>query len=165
MKRYHPKLTDIKVRMVKRTRKKMKNIFWSQQISKFLTSLNGLAFAPSAVRSGFGKGKATTVPADFKPILRFVACSDIHLKPEGNPDATIRFGQLFDDMYAYSEKSDCHNTLDAVLVAGDFTGRGTEAQMLSFKQTLDENLKEGTEATLSLASHEYFHDGEESALK
>jgi len=101
---------------------------------------------------------------NFKPVLRFLVVSDVHYSDDPDCVERKRMTQALKTAYELSGKEEYSN-LDALYVVGDFTGRGTETQMLSFKQTLDENLKEGTEATLSLASHEYFHDGEESALE
>lgn len=101
---------------------------------------------------------------NFKPVLRFLVVSDVHYSDDPECIERKRMTQALKTAYELSEKEEYSN-LDALYVVGDFTGRGTEPQMRSFKQTLDENLKSGTEATLSLASHEYFHDGEEAALE
>lgn len=101
---------------------------------------------------------------NFKPVLRFLVVSDVHYSDDPECIERKRMTQALKTAYELSEKEEYSN-LDALYVVGDFTGRGTDAQMLSFKQTLDEYLMDGTEATLSLASHEYFHDGEESALE
>ena len=101
---------------------------------------------------------------NFKPVLRFLVVSDVHYSDDPECIERKRMTQALKTAYELSEKEE-YSSLDALYVVGDFTGRGTDAQMLSFKQTLDEYLMDGTEATLSLASHEYFHDGEESALE
>ena len=101
---------------------------------------------------------------NFKPVLRFLVVSDIHYGSEADCVEKKRMAQALKTAYELSEKED-YSKLDALYVVGDFTKRGEEAQMLAFKQTLDDYLKEETEAVVSLASHEFMHDGEQSALE
>ncbi len=98
---------------------------------------------------------------NFKPVLRFTVVSDVHYKDEDTVERA-RMKQAVETSYALSEKEE-YSKLDALYVVGDFANSGTEAQMVAFKNTLDETLKEGTKAVLSLASHE-FSAGEEVAL-
>lgn len=100
---------------------------------------------------------------NFKPVLRFMVVSDVHY-PEERSVEHERMEKALETAYALSEKEE-YSKLDAVYVVGDFTQRGAKEQMLAFKKTLDEYVKEGTEVTVSLASHEYMADGEETALK
>lgn len=100
---------------------------------------------------------------NFNPVLRFMVVSDIHYKDEDSVERA-RMKQAVQTAYALSEKEQ-YSKLDAIYVVGDFATRGTETQMLAFRETLRETVKEGTEVTLSLASHEYMCDGEENALK
>ncbi len=100
---------------------------------------------------------------NFNPILRFMVVSDIHYRDEDSVERA-RMKRAVQTAYALSEKEQ-YSKLDAIYVVGDFATRGTETQMLAFRETLRENVKEGTEVTLSLASHEFMCDGEENALK
>ena len=100
---------------------------------------------------------------NFNPILRFMVVSDIHYRDEDSVERA-RMKQAVQTAYTLSEKEQ-YSKLDAIYVVGDFATRGTETQMLAFRETLRENVKEGTEVTLSLASHEFMCDGEENALK
>ncbi|MBQ8027444.1 MAG: hypothetical protein IJ261_04935, partial [Clostridia bacterium] len=100
---------------------------------------------------------------NFKPVLRFMVVSDIHYRDEDSIERK-RMKQAVKTAYALSEKEE-YSSLDAIYVVGDFATRGTETQMLAFRDTLSETVKEGTEVTLSLASHEYMCDGEENAIK
>ncbi len=100
---------------------------------------------------------------NFKPVLRFLVVSDIHYAEERSVEYE-RMEKALCTAYELSEKEE-YSKLDAVYVVGDFTKRGSEAQMRAFKKTLDENIKDGTEVTVSLASHEYMTDGEDAALK
>lgn len=101
---------------------------------------------------------------DFSPVLRFLVVSDVHYADDAECIERKRMTQALKTAYELSENEE-YSKLDALYVVGDFSKRGSEAQMLSFKQTLDENIKEGTDVTISLASHEYMTDGEEEALK
>ena len=81
---------------------------------------------------------------NFKPVLRFLVVSDVHYSDDPECIERKRMTQALKTAYELSGKEEYSN-LDALYVVGDFTGRGTDAQMLSFKQTLDEYLKDGTE--------------------
>ncbi len=98
---------------------------------------------------------------NFKPILRFMVVSDVHYKNEGCVEGE-RFVKAIKTAYELSEK-ESYSKLDALYVVGDFANRGAESEMQGVKDILDANLKEETEAVLSLASHEYMTDGEEAA--
>ncbi len=129
------------------------NNYLSQSVSKFLTLLFGSLFLFSGFRSGFF-GKETEVPDDFSPILRFVVCSDIHLNGEENQEAAIRFRNLFKDMYAYAQ-SCSYKTLDAVVVAGDFTGGGAQMQYEMYNKIVSESIREETQLLTVLGNHEF----------
>ena len=125
----------------------------SQIAYKTLTGVWGAAFLPSGVKSGF-KGKKTVVPDDFTPVLRFAVCSDIHLNGDVGQTAAVRFGQLFDDMYAYSE--DCsYNKFDAMMVAGDFSGGGAEKQYVMYNKITEEKLRPETKLLTVIGNHEF----------
>ena len=100
---------------------------------------------------------------DFKPVLRFLVVSDVHYGDEREAEYE-RMEKALKTAYELSGKEEYPN-LDALYVVGDFSKNGTEKQMCAFKNTLDEHLREGTEAVVSLASHEFMHDGEEKALE
>lgn len=127
--------------------------FFSQLISRLLNSFFGSAFLCSGFKSGFF-GKEIKVPDDFKPVLRFIACSDIHLNGEENQDSSIRFRNLFKDMYSYAENSD-YNKLDAIIVAGDFTGGGAEKEYQMYKKIVSESIKAETQLLTILGNHEF----------
>ena len=128
------------------------NIF-SQCVSSAATSLFGGVFSLSAIRSGC-KGKKLSAPEGFAPVLRFAVCSDIHLNGEEGQEAAERFGQLFDDMYAYSASS-AYNKLDAVVVAGDFSGGGAEKQYEMYNKITKEKLREETQLLTVIGNHEF----------
>ena len=127
--------------------------FFSQFVFKLLTSIFSAAFLFTGMQSGL-TGQEITTPENFEPIVRFVVCSDIHLNGEEDQEAAIRFANLFNDMYAYSENSD-YKTLDAVIVAGDFTGGGAEKEYEIFNKIVAENKKEETQLLTVLGNHEF----------
>ncbi len=130
----------------------MSNAFY-QIISKFFTSLFSIVFLLSGMKSGFTSEDIKT-PEDFTPILRFVACSDIHLNGDENQENAIRFANLINDMYEYSENAEYKN-LDAIIVAGDFTGGGAEKEYEVYNKILAENVKEDTQVLTILGNHEF----------
>ena len=107
--------------------------FFAQSISKLLTSVFGGAFLPTGFKSGF-KGKESATPADFTPVLRFIACSDIHLNGEFTQENAACLSNLINDMNEYSAQS-TYKKLDAIMVAGDFTGGGAEGEYEIFNKT------------------------------
>ena len=131
----------------------MTNLF-SQLIFKLLSVLLSISFALTGIRSGFTPSKEVHTPDDFTPVVRFVVCSDIHLDGDENQQAAIRFANLFTDMYEYAESCEYKN-LDAVLVAGDFTGGGAEKEYQVFNKIVNENKKDETQVLTVLGNHEF----------
>lgn len=127
--------------------------FFSQLISKLLTSVFSVIFLLTGMKSGFSAEEIKT-PEDFTPVLRFVACSDIHLNGEENQENAIRFANLLKDMNEYSENAEYKN-LDAVMVVGDFTGGGAEKEYEIYNKILDENLNDSTQVLTVLGNHEF----------
>lgn len=127
----------------------------SQFVSKTLTSVFGLCFLPAGIKNRI-KAKKLTTPEDFEPILRFMVCSDIHLNSEENQEAAVRLKNLFGDMYEYSENKNYKN-LDAIVVAGDFTGGGAEKEYESFNKIINENKRSETQLLIVLGNHEFIN--------
>lgn len=102
----------------------------------------------------------------FIPKIRFVVMSDVHYKDKHTVERD-RFKLAMKAAYEYSEKSPLYKSLDALFVVGDFSDSGSETQMQAFKKSLDENVKKGTDITLSAASHEFSksNGGEEAAIE
>ncbi len=91
---------------------------------------------------------------NFKPILRFVAVSDIHYKDEYTVE-NDRMALALKKSYELVSGEE-YNTVDVLCVVGDFANRGTETQMQAFKKTLDEGMNyDETQLVISVASHEY----------
>ena len=75
---------------------------------------------------------------NFKPVLRFMACSDIHIKDDPDCPERARFRKAIQCAYKIAEQSETYKKLDALYVVGDFANSGTEVQMRAVKQILDE---------------------------
>lgn len=97
---------------------------------------------------------------DFKPVLRFMVASDIHYPDNDSPEKE-RMKNAIKYAYDIAESSETYKKLDAVYIVGDFATSGSKKQMLDFKATLDGGLKDGTQAVLMMASHEYHGEGGE----
>ena len=86
---------------------------------------------------------AANETADFVPVLRFVASSDTHIRE--NEDMTYnRIGKMMDEVYAVAENDPYYNNVDALLVCGDLTNDGTEAQFKKFQTAIDGALRGDT---------------------
>lgn len=91
-----------------------------------------------------------------------IVCSDIHCK-EGVAAEPERAVKGIRDAYVYADSTD-YPHIDAIFTVGDFANRGTLEQMKIYKKCLDSSLRAETVSVLTMASHEYMHDGYESAL-
>ncbi len=87
--------------------------------------------------------------------------SDVHAGKDPSRKELLRLKKGIRDAYSYAE-NESYKNIDAMFFVGDFTDRGEEAEMFDFKSVLDECVKKETDATISLASHEYIA-GEEIA--
>ena len=130
----------------------MSNVL-SQLIFKVLSALLSVVFLFTGIQSGT-KGEKIKTPDDFEPVLRFIACSDIHLDGDENQENAIKFANLFKDVYEYADGSD-YKKLDAVIVAGDFTGGGAEIEYQIFNKIVEENMKSETQLLTILGNHEF----------
>lgn len=111
--------------------------------SRFL-ELKSILTNPLAPRDGV----LPVAPEDFQPTLRFVVCSDVHNQNE-------RFRDMMRSLYQVAKADTAHPSLDAVLVAGDFTGSGKYEEMVDFKEALFDSLQEGTRPIICIGNHEY----------
>jgi len=88
----------------------------------------------------------------FKPILRFLLTSDIHLQNSIGANDT-RLKKAFDYTYQYCESQD-YKTLDAALFGGDIANTGSKVQFKRFFDTVNEKKKEETAIITTLGNHE-----------
>jgi len=102
--------------------------------------------------------------ADFRPILRFAAMSDIHYRNEHTPERD-RFELALKTLYNYSDTSEYYHNLDAICIVGDFADSGTEIEMRELKKSLDKYIRPETELIISYASHEFSDSGMDGATE
>ena len=101
---------------------------------------------------------------DFKPVLRFMVTSDVHIKDESCIEEE-RLEKAIKRVYQLCEESENYKKLDAFYSVGDFANSGTEVQMRKFKEIVEKNLKPETQYALTMASHEYHSEGVEAAYE
>ncbi len=99
---------------------------------------------------GIGTAKTTempTTPDDFVPAIRFAVCSDTH-----NQNQNV--AEMIDRCYELYDNDDVYSGVDLIAFCGDMTSVGENDDMDAFKQTLDEHIKDGTQALVLLGNHE-----------
>ena len=127
--------------------------FFSQIIAKIISSAISFVYLFTGYKSGL-TGKEIKPPEDFTPILRFIACSDVHLDGNEEQPNAIRLANLIKDMYKYSELQD-YKTVDALMVVGDFAGGGAESEYATFNKIIKDNIKPQTQVLTVLGNHEF----------
>ena len=110
----------------------------------FILAANVLAFACSAKSD-----------AAFKPVLRFIASSDTHVRDDSDVTAK-RIGRMLDLGYDAAENDPSYNKLDALLIAGDLTHDGTKSEFEKFTAAVNGSLRDGTRFFGVVAKN---HDG------
>lgn len=102
---------------------------------------------------------------EFKPCLRFMVVSDIHIKDEHTVERE-RFEKAIRNAYAIAKSNKDYPRLDAIGMVGDFANSGTETQFKAAKEILDKNVDYSeTKVIASIASHEFMNDGVEGGYK
>lgn len=129
--------------------------FLSQIIARVISSAISFIYLFTGYKSGL-TGKEIKKPDDFTPVLRFIACSDIHLDGTEDQANAVRFANLIKDMYKYSEVQE-YNTVDALMVVGDFAGGGTESEYAMFNRIIKENIKPQTQLLTIMGNHEFIN--------
>lgn len=94
----------------------------------------------------------------FRPVIRFVAASDVHVDDSGSTAEDARLADLYAAAYAYSDAHESYKALDGVFFAGDFTNSGTPTSMQKFVNIVDKNAKDYTVTRVSLGNHEFYSD-------
>ncbi len=130
------------------------NLYLHQTLSKVITLAFAGLFGVYSFFSGVKEVKVEKVE-NFEPVLRFIACSDVHLSEEENGLKNAeKFRKVFDRAYEIAESSDSYTALDAVLVAGDFTDSGKTAEYEMYKEVTGEKLRGGTQLLTCMGNHE-----------
>jgi len=127
--------------------------FISQLIARIISSAISFIYLFTGLKSGL-TGEEIHAPEDFTPVLRFVACSDVHLDGDENQPNAIRLKNLIEDMNKYSEDQS-YNKFDAFMVVGDFAGGGAEDEYAMFNKIVNSVLKDETQLLTVLGNHEF----------
>ena len=93
----------------------------------------------------------------FRPVIRFVAASDVHIDDSNSDAEEERLANLYKTAYAYSDAHESYKALDAVFFAGDFTNYGTLSSMKKFAKIVDKNDQDYTTTRVSLGNHEFYN--------
>ncbi|HBL41448.1 MAG TPA: hypothetical protein DDY98_07780 [Ruminococcaceae bacterium] len=113
----------------------------------FLASFFGIGSDPQVIE----QPKAE----NFKPVLRFMVCSDTHIS-EKNDTRCQRIEKALDFCYSESKKDADHSTLDAAMFVGDVTDKGDPEQFEAFGEVMKNSLKSETDLLAVVAKN---HDG------
>ena len=99
---------------------------------------------------------------NFKPVLRFMVISDVHISLDQTRQQE-RLHKALEIAYRECENHGTYKSLDALYVVGDFANCGAEEQMIRFKEIVDAHIKHETLLRVTMASHEYNQSGVEGA--
>lgn len=87
---------------------------------------------------------------NFKPVFRFVICSDAHIEGIGTPGYN-RLKKTIDYSLAFASAAEVCNKIDMFFIAGDITNRGTKEEFDSFKEIYDYGREKGLEFLCTVA--------------
>lgn len=99
---------------------------------------------------------------NFKPVFRFVICSDSHIEGIGTP-GYVRLKKAIDYSLDFSSKDEYYNKIDRFLIAGDITNKGTKEEFDAFKEIYDYGTGKGLEFLCTVAKgHDSIAMGKQS---
>lgn len=108
--------------------------------------------------SGIGSAKVLKdqpKAEDFKPVMRFMICSDTHINSTTDPKRE-RLSKAIAYAYETAEQDESYPYIDAFSVVGDCTNDGTDEQFQAFGETVKGALKDNTKFLAIVAQN---HDG------
>ncbi len=126
-------------------------------MKKWISALLALLMAFGCSAAAF----AGETPADFTPVMRFIASSDTHILADSYENDE-RIGRMLRLAYSVSDSDPAYKGLDAFLVVGDLTNDGTKDQFDRFAAAVNGSIREGTRF-LGVAAKN--HDGYEMRRK
>ena len=122
---------------------------------------------------GFGSKPPAEVPDDpaaiaaatdeeyferyFKPVVRFIAASDVHIDDSSSDKEEQRLAQLYETAYDYAASQE-YDKLDGVFYAGDISNRGTASSLEKCCRIVNANNRAGTLSRAVLGNHEFYTD-------
>lgn len=94
---------------------------------------------------GLGTNVHPPKPADdgFIPVVRFAASSDSHVKTLGDKGCK-RIAKMINTAYALAEADDDYKELDAVVLSGDMTDKGTKDMFIAMYASVQSAIKGDT---------------------
>lgn len=96
----------------------------------------------------------TAPPAAEDGSIRFAVLSDVHIGKANLPvSPSVKFAEALDDIHRVM------GSPHAILVAGDLTDLGTDAQYQEFNAVLWDHIPGDTVVCTVMGNHEYFRDG------
>ena len=110
---------------------------------------------------------------EYIPVLRFALTSDVHTRVMNDNGASekattdevahsaLMTERLFSSSYRYAE-GEAYDSLDAVVLVGDYTDEGTVKQYDAFFGVVNEYLRDGTALLACLGNHEFRNPGEDA---
>ena len=87
---------------------------------------------------------------DFSPVFRFAICSDAHIDGVDSP-GYLRLKKAIDYSLAFASDDKSYSALDAFLIAGDITNKGTEAEFSAFREIYDSAKAKGLNILCTVA--------------
>ncbi len=88
-------------------------------------------------------------------VLRCAVMSDVHFDGKTTSKEYERFVRSLEFMYKYSSQQS-YSKFDALVVVGDMSNHGIEAELSLFKKAMDAGIKEGTKTFLCMGNHEFY---------
>ncbi|NLP47486.1 MAG: hypothetical protein GX345_00910 [Clostridiales bacterium] len=113
------------------------DLFLRSILSLFMLLLVSLNIYPAGVAGNTSPDRADD------PVMRFVVCSDIHMREAKDDSQYKRLEQLFDYSYEYAD-SQSYDSIDAFVFVGDITDNGTATQMANVIEVVDNKMRPGT---------------------
>ena len=87
---------------------------------------------------------------DFKPVFRFVVCSDAHIEGIGTPGYD-RLKKVIDYSLDFASKAEFYKKIDKFFIAGDITNKGSKEEFDAFKEVYDYGAEKGAEFLCTVA--------------
>ena len=126
-------------------------------MKKLISALLALFIALGCAATAF----AVQTPADYTPVMRFIAASDTHILADSYENDE-RIGRMLRLGYEVADSDETYNGLDAFLVVGDLTNDGTKDEFDRFAAAVNGSLREGTRFLGVVAKN---HDGYKMSRK
>ena len=103
----------------------------------------------------FAKYESSADSESNDVVLRCAVMSDVHFNGSVESKEYERFVRSLEFMYKYSSQQS-YSKFDALVVVGDMSNHGIEAELSLFKKAMDAGIKEGTKTFLCMGNHEFY---------